>query len=53
MKAFASLVALLSLDAQGGDRPRIESLKADRLACLLAIAIGTVVKAGNGRVEGR
>ena len=49
--ALAPLVALLRLDAQGGDRPRIEPLQADRLAGLLAIAVGAVVDALEGGVD--
>jgi hypothetical protein len=49
--ALAPLVALLGFDAQGRDRPRIEALQADRLAGLLAIAVGAFVEAGKGGVD--
>src|SRR3990170_381566 len=51
IKAFAPLVAFLCLDAQGRDRARIESLQADRLASLLAIAVGAVVQTRQCRVD--
>src|SRR4051812_45014339 len=38
-----AFVALLRLDRQRGDRPRLEPAQADRLAGLLAIAIGAVL----------
>src|SRR3990170_5095843 len=49
--ALAPLVALLRLDAQGRDRPRIEAFQADRLAGLLAIAVGAIVEAHYGGVD--
>src|SRR6478672_10265922 len=49
--ALAPLVALLGFDAQGRDRPRVESLQADRLAGLLAIAVSALLKAGKGGVD--
>ena len=49
--ALAPLVALLGFDAQGRDRTRIEALQADRLAGLLAIAVGALIEAGKGGVD--
>src|SRR5215831_9047909 len=40
--AFASLVTLLSLDRQGGDRPRFQPLEGNRLSGFLAIAVSAV-----------
>src|SRR5580692_7387795 len=40
--ALAAFVALLRLDRQRRDRPRLEPLDGDRLAGLLAIAVGAV-----------
>jgi hypothetical protein len=44
-------VALLRLHRQRRDRPRLEALQRDRLAGLLAIAIGAVVDAGDRLVD--
>jgi hypothetical protein len=44
VKAFPPLVAFLSLDAQGRDRPRFESHQADRLAGLFTITVGAIVQ---------
>jgi hypothetical protein len=41
----------LRLDTQGGDRPRIEPLQADRLSGLLAIAVGAVVESRDRGVD--
>src|SRR5690606_4861836 len=41
--ALASLMAFLRLDRERGDRPRIEPLQRDRLAGLLAVAVGAVL----------
>src|SRR6476620_4091479 len=49
--ALAALMALLGFDVQGRDRTRIEALKADRRAGLLAIAVGALVETGKGRVD--
>src|SRR5262245_62057915 len=49
--ALAPFVALLGFDAQGGDRARIEALQADRLAGLLAIAVGALIEAGKRCVD--
>src|SRR5688572_12482572 len=49
--ALAPLVALLGLDAERGDRARIEPFQADGLAGLLAIAVGAVVEADDRRVD--
>ena len=49
--ALAALVALLGFDTQGGDRPGIEALQADRLAGFLAKAVGAIVKADKGGVD--
>src|SRR5262249_54411414 len=40
--AFAPLVAFLGLDRQGGDRARLQPLEGNRLAGLLAVAVGAV-----------
>ena len=40
---LAALVAFLRLDRQRGDGPRIQPPQADRIARLLAIAIGAVI----------
>src|SRR6266481_437484 len=42
---FALLVTFLGLDRERRDRPRFEPLQRDRLAGLLAIAIGIVLDA--------
>src|SRR5580658_5813898 len=49
--ALAALVALLGLDRQRRDRPRLEPLDRDRLAGLFAIAVGAVLDARQGRVD--
>src|SRR6476620_8206115 len=49
--ALAPLVALLGFDAQGRDRTCIEALQADRLAGLLAIAVGALIETGKGGVD--
>ena len=49
--ALAPLVALLRLDRQRGDRPRLEPLERDRLLGLLAIAVGPVVETGERGVD--
>src|SRR5262249_7371930 len=49
--ALAPLVALLGFDAQSGNRTRIKALQADRLAGLLAIAVGALIETGNGSVD--
>src|SRR5690242_18178453 len=41
--ALATLVAFLSFDREGGNRPRFEPLERDRLAGLLAITVGAVL----------
>src|SRR5438552_11157510 len=43
--SLAALVALLRLDRERRDRARFEPLERDRLAGLLAIAVGAVVDA--------
>src|SRR5688572_21730558 len=48
---LAALVALLRLDRQRGDWPGIQALQVDRLARLLAIAIGAVVDSLQRRVD--
>jgi 2-polyprenyl-6-methoxyphenol hydroxylase-like FAD-dependent oxidoreductase len=48
---FALLVALLRLHRQRGDRAGFEPLQRDRLAGLLAIAVGVVVDALQRRVD--
>ncbi len=47
--AFPALMALLRLDGQCCDGPRIETLQADGLAGLLAIAVGAVLDPREGR----
>ncbi len=49
--ALAALVAFLRLDRQSGDRAGFEPLEGDRLAGLLAIAVGAVLDAGEGGVD--
>ena len=44
-------MAFLRLDRQGRDRPGVETLQADRLAGLLAIAVGTVLDSLQGGVD--
>ena len=44
-------MALLRLDRERGDRARVETLQADRLARLLAVAVGAVLDAGQRRVD--
>src|SRR5262249_49318883 len=46
---LAPLVALLRLDREGSDRARLESFERDRLAGLLAVAVGPVFEAGERR----
>ena len=41
------LVALLRLDRQGGDRARLQPAQADRLAGLLAVAVGSRSRCGS------
>src|SRR5689334_9878819 len=48
---LAPLVTLLRLDRQGGDRAGLEPLDRDRLAGLLAIAVGAVLDALQRRVD--
>src|SRR6476659_6906758 len=48
---LAALVALLRLQGQRSDRPRVEALQSDRLSRLLAIAVSTVLDACQGRVD--
>src|SRR5580692_12138059 len=49
--ALAAFVALLRLDRQRRDRPRLEPLDGDRLAGLLAIAVGAGLDARQRRVD--
>ena len=49
--ALAALVPFLRLDRERGDGAGIEPLEADRLAGLLAIAVGAVVDALQGGVD--
>src|SRR5580704_6858356 len=49
--ALAALMALLRLDRQRRDRARFEPLDRDRLASLLAIAVGAVLDARQRRVD--
>ena len=51
INALAALVALLGLDRQRRDRTGVEALQADRLAGLLAIAVGAVLDALEGGVD--
>src|SRR5688572_76752 len=48
---LAAFVALLRLDGERGDRPGVETLQVDRLARLLAIAVGAVLDSLQGRVD--
>src|SRR6266566_9745205 len=48
---FAFLVALLGLDRERRDRARLQPLQRDRLAGLLAIAVGVVLDALQRRVD--
>src|SRR5712675_109239 len=48
---FAFLVALLRLDRERRDRARLQPLQRDRLAGLLAIAVGVVLDALQRRVD--
>src|SRR5690606_8090520 len=48
---FAAFVALLGLDRQRRDRPCIEALERNRLAGLLAVAVGALVDALQGSVD--
>src|SRR5258705_2487143 len=48
---FAFLVALLRLHRERRDRARLQPLQRDRLAGLLAIAVGVVVDALQRRVD--
>src|SRR6185295_108300 len=49
--ALAPLVTLLRLDRERGDGARLEPLNRDRLAGLLAIAVGAVIEADERRVD--
>ena len=49
--ALVALVTLLRLDRQRRDRPGLEALEGDRLAGLLAIAVGAVVDPGQRGVD--
>src|ERR1700758_2346733 len=49
--SFAPLVTFLSLDRQGGDRPRFQPLEGNRLAGFLAIAVGAVFDALQGGID--
>src|SRR5215207_1321326 len=49
--ALVALVPLLRLQRQGRDGAGLEALQGDRLARLLAIAVGAVVDAGEGVVD--
>src|SRR5687767_13079617 len=49
--ALAPLVPLLRLHRQRGDRARLEPLEGNRLAGLLAVAIGAVVETGERGVD--
>src|SRR5262249_39519908 len=49
--ALTPLVPLLRLDRQRRDRARLEPLERDRLAGLLAIAVGTVLETGERFVD--
>ena len=44
-------MTLLRLDRERGDRARFEPLERDRLAGLLAIAVGAVIEAGERRID--
>ena len=44
-------MTFLSFEAQGRDRARIKPLQADRLPCLLAIAIGSIVETHECRIN--
>src|SRR5262245_65683184 len=44
-------MTLLRLDRERGDGARFEPLERNRLAGLLAIAVGAVLEAGEGRVD--
>ena len=48
---FATFVTLLRLDRQRGDRPRVEPLERDRLAGLLAVAVGAFLDALQRRID--
>jgi hypothetical protein len=48
---FAALVALLGLEAQGGDRAGVQPGEADRLPGLLAIAVGAIIDPAQGLVD--
>src|SRR6185437_2544712 len=43
VRALAALVALLRLQAQGRDRPRVEPAPTDRLCRHFAIAVGAIL----------
>ena len=49
--ALATLVALLGFERQGGDRAGFKAAQADRLAGLLALAVGAVLDAGERGVD--
>src|SRR5215468_5933171 len=46
-----ALVALLGLDREGRDRPGLETLQRDRLAGLLAVAVGAVLDPAESLVD--
>jgi hypothetical protein len=48
---LAALVALLRLERERGDRAGIEALEPDRLAGLLAIAVGALLDAQQRRID--
>jgi hypothetical protein len=49
--AFATFVAFLGFEAERRRGPRVQSGQADRLAGLLAIAVGAVLDAAQGLVD--
>src|SRR5262249_55432392 len=49
--ALAALVALLGFDRERSNRPRFQAAQRNRLAGLLAIAVGTVLDAVERRVD--
>jgi hypothetical protein len=51
MGALAALMPLLRLDRQGSDRTGFETLERDRLAGLLAVAVGAVLNPLDGGVD--
>lgn len=48
---LAALMALLRLDRQGRDRAGVKTLQADRLAGILAVAVGSVLDPAQRRVD--